>query len=36
LIERWETTKQKALLWIDIDKSGNVYAAIDLDNGPAG
>jgi len=35
-IERWETKKQKALLWIDLDKFGNVYATVDWDNGPAG
>jgi len=28
-IERWETIKQKALLWSDLDKFGNVYATID-------
>jgi len=36
LIERWETIKQKALLWSDLDKFGNVYATVDWDNGPAG
>jgi len=35
-IERWETIKQKALLWSGLDKFGNVYATVDWDNGPAG
>jgi len=35
-IERWETIKQKALLWSDLDKFGNVCATVDWDNGPAG
>ena len=35
-IERWETIKQKALLWSDLDKFGNVYATVDWGNGPAG
>jgi len=35
-IEKWETIEQKALLWSDLDKFGNVYATVDWDNGPAG
>jgi len=35
-IERWETIKQKALLWSDLDKFGNVFATVDWGNGPAG
>jgi len=35
-IGRWETIKQKALLWSDLDKFGNVYATVEWDNGPAG
>jgi len=31
-----ETIIQKALLWRDLDKFGNVYATVDWDNGPVG
>jgi len=35
-IERWETIKQKALLWSELDKFRNIYATVDWNNGAAG
>ena len=35
-IERWENMKKKALLWRDLDRFGNVHAAVDWEKGPVG
>lgn len=35
-VESWENLKKKALLWSGLDKFGDVYAAVDWENGPGG